>query len=216
VVAAFAAHWRRILRTGRDPAEEDPDFFLAGSDSARERLARSFYGREHARQMASLNEREISKTLAPWLDDAVRYSLDDESMMGDREAGRFLAGLPTGAYVMILHLWHCNGVMVYPYPSQEPVERHASFCHYDDLYERTLGGCSRGGLVRMYKATGERFTRSEARSVRAGIKRELLDGIADAGDDDPWVFTMEAESLLTVRNVSSGLRQLRYEISVAR
>ena len=51
-----------------------------------------------------------------------------------------------------------------------------------------------GGVLRVYKATGQRFTPSEARSVRAGIRRDLLAGIANAGDDeDQWVFEMEAE-----------------------
>ena len=56
-----------------------------------------------------------------------------------------------------------------------------------------LPGVSSGGVLRIYKATGERFTPFEARSVRAGIRRELLEGIADAGDEEPWVFDMEAE-----------------------
>ena len=48
VIAAFAGHWRKILRSRKDIAKERADCFLAGSDSARERLARSFYNREHA------------------------------------------------------------------------------------------------------------------------------------------------------------------------
>jgi hypothetical protein len=63
---------------------------------------------------------------------------------------------------------------------------------YDDLYERMLSGFSSGGILRIYKATGERFTPSEARSARAGIRRDLLQGIASAGDEDPWVFNMQA------------------------
>ncbi len=48
-------------------------------------------------------------------------------------------------------------------------------------------------MLRVYKSTGERFTPIEARSARAGIRRDLLDGIASADDDDPWVFNMNAE-----------------------
>jgi hypothetical protein len=57
-----------------------------------------------------------------------------------------------------------------------------------------LSGFSTGAVLRMYKSTGECFTPFEARSVRAGIRQELLEGIADAGDEDPWAIDVYAEA----------------------
>lgn len=192
VIAAFAGHWSRALRSRKDITKERTDCFLAGSNSALERLARSFYGREHARQMASLNTMEIRETLGPWLEHALRYWLDNYSEIGDPAGDNFLAELPTAEYVTIVYSHHsCAGsrpedrVLIDRYPGERVV--------YDDLYERMLAGFSRGAVLRIYKATGERYTRAETRSVRAGIRRDLLSGIASAGGDEPWVFDMEAE-----------------------
>ena len=189
VVAAFAAHWRRILRSRKDIAKTRADYIFAGSASARERLARSFYSHEHAEQMASLNTTEIRETLIPWLEYAIRYWLNHFGDIGNPEGDRFLSELPTAEYVSIIHQWHTGGMLIDRYPGDRYM--------YDDLYERLLSGFSIGGVLRIYKATGERFTPAEARSVRSGIKRDLLAGIASAGDDDQWAFDMEAEGILT-------------------
>src|SRR5665647_138194 len=77
VIGAFAAHWRRILRNRTDIAKERADFFFAGSASARERMARSFYDREHARHMASLSTTEIRESLGPWLEHSLQYWIDE-------------------------------------------------------------------------------------------------------------------------------------------
>lgn len=185
VVTAFAAHWRRILRSRKDIARERADFFFAGSASARERLARNFYGREHAQQMASLSTTEIRETLSPWLEHALRYWLDEYDHIGDPKGDDFLAELPTAEYVSIVCPHHTGSMLIDRYPGER--------VFYDDLYERMLSGFSSGGVLRIYKATGERFTPSEARSVRTGIRRDLLQGIASAGDEDPWVFNIQAQ-----------------------
>lgn len=185
VVSAFATHWRKILRSRKDIAKERADFFFAGSASARERLARDFYGREHAQQMASLSTTEIRETLSPWLEHALQYWLDEYDHIGDPEGDDFLAELPTAEYVSIVCPHHTGSMLIDRYPGER--------VFYDDLYERMLSGCSSGGVLRIYKATGERFTPSESRSARAGITRDLRDGIASAGDDDPWVFNMQSQ-----------------------
>lgn len=104
VIAAFEAHWRRILRSRKDIAKERMHYFLAGSTSARERLSRSFYDREHVRQIAALNTTEIRETLGPWLAHAVRYWLDEHTEIGDLQGDDFLSELPTSEYVTIVHL----------------------------------------------------------------------------------------------------------------
>jgi hypothetical protein len=188
VVTAFATHWRRILRSRKDMAKERVNCFFAGSASARERLARCFYGREHVRQVTSLSTTEIRETLGPWLEHALRYWLNEYDDIGDPKGDGFLAELPTAEYVSIIYSHHTSAgrMLIDRYPEERVL--------YGDLYERLLSGFSSGGVLRIYKATGERFTPSEARSVRAGIRRDLLAGIASAGDDeDQWVFDMEAE-----------------------
>ena len=191
VVRAFAAHWQRILRSRKDIAKKRADFFFAASASARDRLARNFYGREHAQRMAGLSATEIREMLSPWLERALRYWLDEYDHIGDPEGDDFLAKLPTAEYVSIVcpHQSFAGGLLIDRYPDERVL--------YDDLYERMLSGYSIGGALRIYKATGECFTASEKRSARAGIKQDLLHGIADAGDDDPWVFNMAAEGELT-------------------
>jgi hypothetical protein len=169
-------------------AKERADYFFAGSASARERVARCFYGHEHVRQMASLSTTEICETLSPWLEHALQYWLDEYERIGNPEGDDFLAELPTAEYVSIIYLHHsfAGSVLIDRYPGERVL--------YDDLYERLLSGFSSGGVLRIYKATGERFTPSEARSARAGIRRDLLSGIASAGDDEnAWVFNMDAE-----------------------
>jgi hypothetical protein len=185
VVAAFAAHWSRIARSRKDIAKERAGYFFAGSRSARERLARDFYGREHARQMARLNDTEIRKLLSPWLEHALRYWLEEYDQIDDPSGDDFLAELPTAEYVSIVTLHHSGAVLMDRYPGERVL--------YDDLYERTLSGCSRGGVLRIYKSTGERFTPSESRSARAGIVRDLRAGIASAGDEDDWVFDTQSQ-----------------------
>lgn len=187
VVGAFTTHWRRILRRRKDIAMERAGFFLAGSASAQERLARNFYGREHAQQMASLSTTEIRETLSPWLEHALRYWLDEYEHIGDPEGDNFLAELPTAEYVSIVYLHEsfAGRMLIDRYPGER--------VGYDDLYERMLSGFSRGGILRIYKSTGELFTGSESRSARAGIMLDLREGIVSAGDGDPWVFNRQAQ-----------------------
>jgi hypothetical protein len=185
VVSAFASHWRRIQGNRKDMAKDREDCFLAGSASARKRMARSYYSREHARKMASLNTTEIRETLSPWLEHAVQYWFEEYDEIDSSAGDDFLAELPTAEYVSIVRLHHSGAMLMDRYPGERVV--------YDDLYERMLPGVSSGGVLRIYKATGEPFTPFEARSVRAGIRQELLEGIADAGDEEPWVFDMQAE-----------------------
>jgi hypothetical protein len=189
VVAAFQHHWGRILRSRKDIATEREGFFLAGSSTARARLARQFYSREHARQMACLTATETRESLSPWLERALHYWLDEYEHIGDPDGDDFLAELPTAEYVSIViaHESFTGRILIDRYPGER--------FPYDDLYERLLSGCSRGGVLRIYKSTGERFTPSESRSARAGIMRELHMGIADAGDEDPWVLSTQLQSL---------------------
>jgi len=175
VLAAFTAHWRKIFRTRADIAKDRADCFFAGSTSARQRLAHAFYDRDHARQMASLDAMEIGETLEPWLEHALPYWLDEYGAIGDSAGDDFLAELPTAEYVCIVcpHQSIAGGLLIDRYPGERVL--------YDDLYERALSGVSCGGVIRIYKATGEPFTPAESRSARAGIRRDLLAGIAGAG-----------------------------------
>jgi hypothetical protein len=116
---------------------------------------------------------------------ALRYWLDEYDHIGDPKGDDFLAELSTAEYVSIVCLHHTGSMLIDRYPGER--------VFYDDLYERMLSGFSSGGVLRIYKATGERFTPSEARSARAGIRRDLLQGIASAGDEDPWVFNIQAQ-----------------------
>ena len=177
VITAFENHWRRNLRSRKKMVKERADCFFAGSTSDRERMAERFYGRDHVQQMASLNDTEICETLEPWLKHALRYWLD---RYDDDDGDDFLDELSTSEYVCIVHSHCLVDFLIDRYPNDR--------AGYDDLYERMLAGISRGGVVRVYKSTGERFTPSEVRSVRAGIRCDLLTGIAEAGDDDPWVI----------------------------
>ena len=187
VVAAFAAHWRGIVQSRKDVAKERADSFFADSSATREQMARSFYGREHASQMAALSTAEVREMLAPWLERAVQHWRDQFDEIDDSKGDDFLTKLPTAEYVSIIHKHSgfAGGILIDRYPGEG--------VNYDDLYERMLSGFSTGGVLRLYKSTGERFTQSEARSVRAAIRQDLLSGIEDAGDEDSWVVDMQAE-----------------------
>ena len=121
--------------------------------------------------MAALTDAEVVEILAPWLDHAVRYALDEH----DGDLDRFLDELPLAEYVTIIHDFGSAKPLIDRYPGERVL--------YDDLYERLLGGVSCGGVVRVYKSTGEPFSGSEIRSALAGIKRDLLGGMDEAGDD---------------------------------
>lgn len=190
VVTAFTNHWRKIARSRKNIVKERADCFLAGSRSAQERMARDFYSREHARQLAILTPAEICETLSPWLEHALQYWLAWYEKIGDPAGDDFLAELPTAEYVSIVnpHFVHTTlfgKLLIDRFPGERVL--------YDDLYERLLSGCSSGGVLRIYKSTGERFTRFEARSVRAGIRKDLESGIVNSGDTDCWAFDMNAE-----------------------
>lgn len=190
LIEAFATHWSKISRSRKDIASERACHFLAGSENAQVRIARSFYGREHAKLLAKLSSAEIEDMLSPWLEHALIHYFEcyeDTPLSNDYD---ILAELPIAEYVSIVHLHHRSSELhESPMVDRYPGDRAA----YDDLYERLLSGVSSGGVLRIYKSTGERFNPFEARSVRAGIRRELFWGIAHAGDDDPWVFNMDAE-----------------------
>ncbi len=188
VVTGFADHWRRVLRSRKDIAKERADCFFAGNPATQLRLARSFYGREHAHLMAKLSTAEIREMLSPWLEHALRHWQEWDL------ADSYLAKIATAEYVSIIDR-SCHGHIPLPGFSGAPmVDRYPSNeVVYDDLYERLMSGFSCGGVLRIYKSTGERFTPFEARSARAGIRRDLLGGMASAGDDDPWDFNMNAE-----------------------
>jgi len=51
-----------------------------------------------------------------------------------------------------------------------------------------LAGYSTGAVIRIYKSTGEPFTRSEVRSAWAGIKQELLGWAESEDPDTPWAL----------------------------
>ena len=181
VVKAFATHWRSILKKPGNIAENRADCFFAGSTAEQESLARTFYGRKHAEKMAGLNSNEIRDMLSPWLEHALKYWLDGKSM-----ENFFLKELPTGEYVTIINAYtsYGSGVLIDRYPGKR--------AFYDDLYERLLGGSiSTGGIIRVYKSTGEAFTPTETRTSRVGIRNDLRDGINEAADEDPWIITMK-------------------------
>ena len=176
-----------MVRSSKDIARDRADFFFAGSPSARERLARDFYGREHARRVASLSATGIRESLSPLLEHALRYWLAEYEHIGDPAGDDFLAELPTAEYVSIvsLHTSFAGGTLIDRYPGERAL--------YDDLYERMLPGFSTGGVLRIYKSTGERFTSFESRSARAGIMRDLREGIASAGDENPWIVSAQPQ-----------------------
>lgn len=198
VVKAFATHWRSILKKPGNIAKRRADCFFAGSKAEQESLARTFYGRKHAEKMASLNSNETCDMLSPWLEHALKYWLDEMSM-----EDYFLKELPTGEYVTIINAYasYGNGVLIDRYPGKRAL--------YDDLYERLLGGSiSTGGIIRVYKSTGEAFTPSEARTARAGIRNDLLDGIDESADEAPWSITMKPKGCKTVSIEGEDLRRV--------
>jgi len=178
VAKAFLDHWRSIRRSRRDLAKQHRDCFLAGSSTARLSLARRFYARDHVRHLADLTSAEVLTALAPWLDHAVRYAF--ETRRNNAERRSFLNELPVAEYVTIIHFHGDHDWRVDPYPHEQGP--------YDDLYERVLAGRSSGGVIRLYKSTGEAFMRSEVRSVWAAMKNELLLGAESAGDETPWAL----------------------------
>jgi len=181
VADAFANHWRGLLQSGEDISFDRSHCFFAGSPSAQAGMAVRFYGHEHVQKMASLTDIQIHETLSPWLENALRYWLDS---CDDDDGDDFLDRVATSEYVSIFHPHGRGSMRLGRYPDDR--------AEYDDLYERTLAGVSVGGVLRIYKSTGEQFTPSEMKSVRAGIRKDLLSGIADAGDDEPWAISMDA------------------------
>ncbi len=183
VVTAFLDHWEQLrerLVVGEDLATARADRFLAGSPQARLRIARRFYSAEHAGRLAALAESEVRELLEPWL----KIAIDYYRLQAEVERQDVLSRLrtcPTSEYLMVVERY-AGGLLVDRYPGDD------SF--YDDVYERTAAGCSSGGIVRVFKSTGEAFTLGERRSAEAGIKREFAIGYADAGDDEPWVCSV--------------------------
>ncbi len=182
VVTAFLDHWKQLrerLVAGEDLAIARADRFLAGSPQARLRIARRFYSEEHAGRLAALAESEVRELLEPWLETAIDYWRQEE--VDRQDVFSRLRTCPTSEYLMVVER-HAGGLLVDRYPGDD------SF--YDDVYERTAAGCSVGGIVRVFKSTGEAFTLGERRSAGAGLKREFAIGYADAGDDEPWVCSV--------------------------
>ena len=183
VVAGFLRHWRTVLkrvRRGDDVAAERAERFLAASASARLRIAKRFYGEGHAARMAALNPAQVRELLAPWIELAVDPNPDTPIsslwLRQERPSESQCRSLPTSEYVLVIDL-HAGGTSVDRYPGDG--------AYYDDLYERSASGFSAGGHVRLFKATGEPFTASEARSAYAGMRTDFLHGAKDA-DDDEW------------------------------
>lgn len=183
VVAGFMRHWRKVLRRvrrGEDVAAERAERFLAVSAPARLRIARRFYGEEHAARMAALEPAAVRELLAPWIDLAVDPNCDAPNSLfwlrWERPGESKCRSLSTSEYVMVVES-HAGGVLVDRFPGDDAC--------YDDIYERVASGYSTGGRVRLFKATGEPFTAGEARSAYAMIRTQLLCQ-AGAEEGDQW------------------------------
>jgi hypothetical protein len=139
--------------------------------------------------MAALNAAQIQAHLEPYLDHAIDYWLSEYGEYGDEDGDNYLAKLSTSEYVTIVDAYGSPGLLIDCYPGRGYL--------YDDLYERLLAGFSIGGVLRVYKSTGERFTPSEARSVRAGIRQQLLSVIRSEEGENTWSFDMNAGGIYT-------------------
>lgn len=189
IVSAFSAHWAKLARSRRDVAAERETCFFAGSSAARATMARRFYRREHAKEIAALTDAQVRASLAPRLGHAARYWVDHPELIDNGLEGSLLRELPTKEYVTIVHSYHDRAYLIDRYPGERVL--------YDDLYERVCAGFSVGGTLRIYKSTGEPFGLAEARSVRAGVRDELVSGARSAGDGGNWETSLPAQELRT-------------------
>lgn len=191
VVAGFMRHWRSVLtrvRRGEDVAAERAGRFLAVSAPARLRIAKRFYSEDHAARMAALEPAAVRELLSPWIDLAVDPNCDAPDSLfwlrWERPGESKCRSFPTSEYVMVVEL-HAGGTLVDRFPGDD--------AYYDDIYERVASGCSVGGRVRLFKATGEPFTPGETRSAQAAIRTSLLRTAKGEGDDEWEALPEDAE-----------------------
>lgn len=180
--SAAQAYWRSLLRRvrgGRDLAAQREEWFLAGSSSSRVRLAREFYGRAHLKRLAALNRSEVLTLLCPWPDAAIEAVLewgDDEP----KARHRALARLVKSQYVVRVESHGGGTPTVEPYPSE---------ALYGDLYELSASGFSVGGIIYLYKATGEAFNARERRTTFSGMRQDFyVNAASDGVEESGWAF----------------------------
>ena len=184
VIESFTRHWRELearIRGGEDVASARAHAFLAREPEVRLRLARRFYSRRHAAAMAALSPDEVRERLDVWMDVAVEYALTNDMTLGTwKDQKAFLAGLVEREYVTLVSLSSGESLL----------DRYPGDAGYDDLYERTAGGISSGGMLYVHKSTGEAFGKVERRNGTEAIRADILE-VADR-EEGPGAWSVTA------------------------
>ena len=187
--AARAAlnYWRslmRAVRAGKDLASEHEGRFLAGSKKSRTRLARDFYSKAHLAKLVALTRAQVVDRLTPWLESAIDAALEWESDEPAKQR-RFLTRLVRSQHVVRVEHHDGGSPIVDGHPNEEAL--------YGDLYELSASGASVGGIIYLYKATGEPFAPVDRRITVNGMRREFYVNAASDGDAESWDFTWLAD-----------------------
>jgi len=145
--------------------------FEADTTARQKILAKRFYGIDHARKMATLNDREIKENLSCYLQRAAQYALAEyEDEPGEQE--ECMKNLVRSEYV-IFNSSQCCPVEFYDENTDDLwVAGYPAPALYDDWYER-IGGFNECVTIVFMKSTGEDFSNTEVNWLRRSIQQNI-------------------------------------------
>lgn len=177
-VKAFKQHWTKIVRSlekGKNTyADKLYDCFEADTSARQKILANRFYGLDHARKMATLNEKAIKRNLSCYLQTAIEYTLyDNEDEPGKQEA--FMKGLVSSEYVIFDSNQDCYYFEEYDEDTDDvSVPEYPAKVAYDDWYERSVGAVYNSFSTSiLMKSTGETFSKKEVDWLKRSIQHNI-------------------------------------------
>lgn len=204
-IKAFKQHWAKIVRSLEEGKTNYADnlihCFEADTRTRQKILARRFYGLDHAKEMASLSEKEIKANLSCYLPRAIEYALSDPVGLFD-EPKVFIKKLVIGQYVMFSlpsnegsclferydeysdnfleayedsdDFWEdSDDLEIDEYPSHQVSD--------DDWYEKTVGRSWHNySILVLMKSTGETFSKTEMTWLRKSIQYNIDHAELDA------------------------------------
>lgn len=154
--------------------------FMGETPAECERIAKDWYGRAHAREMASRTVQQWAEALRPMLDSYVAEML--ESADG-RARGLFRAeakGMDFVTYPYFVRVVSGGeyDAMIAPFPTDG----------IDDVYEHTAAGASSGGIFGIWASTGE--CSADTSELVRGVFSDFRFGWRSDGHEDSWKLTV--------------------------
>lgn len=184
-IKAFKKHWikivKNLVKSETNYADNLIHCFEADTRGRKKILARRFYGLDHAKEMASMSEKEIKENLSCYLPRSIEYALDWED-----QPEIFIRKLVSSQYVMFYFPLHEASSSIERYDEDSFdlwVDHYPNkYRDGDDYwYERSVGRAFKSyTILILMKSTGESFSKIEMTWLKKSIQYNIDNNEPDA------------------------------------